>query len=196
MRRVELCLVCSCLLLGGCSSVAPFRGLALDAGGTYVPGVTPVRQDENHGCGAACVATVTTHWGVNLDEFRTRSRPAPKNATGLDLQAMAEELGLQAFAYEGSIADLEDNLGKGRPLIVMIPMPLMSRGGPVGALLFNAWNEFGRRPAHWVVVLGLLDDRHIVIHDPASGPLLVRQRQFQEWWAQMGNRCVLIARAD
>jgi len=195
MRNLRLALPLVLLLAGGCASVAPFRGLPLGDPAVYVSGVTPIRQDASYACGAACVAAVAAHWGVDLAEFVSAHPRQADDATAADLQALAEKLGLQAFAYQGSMDDLEDNLRKGRPLIVMIPVPLTASVGPVAGLLLNAWNRFGSRPAHWVVVVGFAE-KQMILHDPASGPLRVRRGTFAEWWAQEGNRCVLIAAAD
>jgi len=182
-------------LLGGCASVTPFRGFTLNDDSTYVSSVPPVRQDKNHACGAACVAAVAAHWGVDLATFRSNHPLLPDDATGQDLQELARQTGLQAFAYRGSIDDLQENLSKGRPLIVMIPKPLIGGNGLVTTPLLNLWNDYGPRPPHWVVAVGFIKDQQIIIHDPASGPLVVDQPTFAKWWAKNDNLCVLIALA-
>ena len=144
----KLMLVAVCLLAGGCASVSSFKGLRFDDDSVYVSGVTPVRQDKNYACGAACVATVAAHWGIGLGEFKARYPSLPADATGRDLQHLATGFGLQAVVYRGSMDDLQQNLADGRPLIVMIPMPLVAKGGLATDLLFNAWNELGPRPSH------------------------------------------------
>jgi predicted double-glycine peptidase len=193
MRIASACLLLPLLWVGGCASVGRFNGVHPGDDAIYVNGVTPVRQDRDYACGPACVAAVATHWGVSLADFRAvQPRQAP-DATGHDLELLAGRLGLQAFAYEGSMDDLMENLGRGRPVIVMIPMPMMAQGGPVTAVILKAWNEFAPRPAHWVVVVGALPHRQIIINDPASGPLAVNEDKFRQWWAHEGNRCVLVA---
>jgi predicted double-glycine peptidase len=181
------------LLAGGCASVGQFKGLTLNDDSVYVSGVPPVRQDKNYACGAACVASVAAHWGVSLADFKSKYPSLPADTTGRDLQKLAEELGLQAVVYRGSMDDLQQNLGDGRPLIVMIPMPLIAKGTLVSDLVLNVWNEIGPRPAHWVVVVGSIKNQQLIVDDPASGPLKVRQEEFQKWWAQKDNLCVLIA---
>lgn len=181
------------LLAGGCASVSPFKGLTLGADSVYVSGVTPIRQDRNYACGPACFATVAAHWGVNLIDFQAKHPRFPTDTTGHDLQQLAEECGLQAVVYRGSWGDLQQNLAEGRPLIVMIPMPLVGKGGVATDLLLNAWNEVGPRPAHWVVVVGAVGNEQVIVDDPASGPLLIRRAAFEKWWAKKENLCVLIA---
>lgn len=179
--------------LCGCTTVAPFRGLSLDERTIYVSGVPPVRQDARHACGAASVAAVAAHWGVPLDKLKSDDRLLADNTTGRDLQILAERVGLQAFVFKGSMADLQDNLAKGRPLIVMLPKPVVPSGGLIMVPLMHAWNEFGSRPSHWLVVVGFIKDRELIVYDPDSGPLRLAWHKFEKWWAERDNLCVLIA---
>ena len=173
--------------------MTPFKGIALDDESVYVSGLPPIRQNEHYACGAACVAAVAAYWNVAPAEFRAKHPQLPADATGRDLQLLAEGLGLQAFAYRGSMDDLEENLRKGRPMIVMISQPLLSNGELTASLLLNAWNRWGPKPAHWVVVVGLAKDKAVFIHDPYSGPLVVQLEAFQAWWAKKDQLTVLIA---
>ena len=180
------------LALGGCTTVGRFNGLRLNDDALYVSGVTPVLQDKSHACGPACIAAVALYWGVNLDEFKASQPHLAEDATGHDLQVLAEKFGLQAFPFRGSMETLRQNLASGRPMIVMLPMPIVPQGGWVTGLVLNTWNEVGPRPAHWVVVVGAIKDKQVIINDPASGPIVVRQDKFVDWWAQKDNLCVLI----
>jgi ABC-type bacteriocin/lantibiotic exporter with double-glycine peptidase domain len=195
MRSLRPFLLLPVLLLGGCASVAPFKGLTFREDSTFVNGVPPVQQDKTHACGPACVAAVAAHWGVALATFKSSHPFLPDDASGQDLQTLAEKLGLQAFAYRGSIDDLHDNLSKGRPLIVMIPKPIIGGSGLVTKPLLNFWNDYGPRPPHWVVAVGFVKNQKVIINDPASGPLIVNQTTFEKWWAKNDNLCVLIAAA-
>ena len=176
----------------GCASVAPFKGLTIADNSVYVAGLPPVHQDKHYACGAACVAAVAAYWNVSLDQFRAKRPQMPEDATGQDLQRLAEDLGLQAFVYRGSADDLRANLQQGRPMIVMIPQPVLPTGGLVGETLLNAWNQWGRKPAHWVIVVGVTKDKTVIIHDPESGTMEVKQAYFDKWWAQKSTLSVLI----
>ena len=180
------------LLASGCASVAPFNGLAIEDDGVYVAGLPPIHQDKRYACGAACVAAVAAYWNVTLAQFRTARGQMPEDATGHDLQVLAGELGLQAFVYRGSMEDLRYNLRQGRPLIIMIPQPVLPTGGLVSASLLNAWNRWGRKPAHWVVVTGLTKNQSVIVHDPESGPMTISPKSFQTWWAQKDELTILI----
>jgi predicted double-glycine peptidase len=180
-------------LLGGCASVTRFSGITLSDDALFLSNVAPIRQNKTYACGPACVAAVAAHWGITPAEFKAKIPRSIEDVTGDDLQRMAQQLGLQAFAYQGSMEDLRQNLEKGRPVIAMIPMPMLARGGLVAGSVFNLWNELGPRPPHWVVVVGVASDNRIIINDPASGPLLVKDDRFREWWTRSDNLCVLIA---
>jgi predicted double-glycine peptidase len=193
MRILPASLLFAALGLSGCASVGHFTGLRLNDDAVYVGDVTPVRQDQDHACGPACVAAVASHWGISFAAFKAAQPRMPEDATGHDLEALAGRLGLQAFAYRGSMDDLRQNLASGRPMIVMLPMPMMPRGGWLTETVLNLWNEMGPRPAHWVVVVGAIRHQQLIIDDPASGPMLVREEKFVAWWAQKENLCVLIA---
>ena len=187
-----ICVLLAALCLGGCTSVAPFKGVAIEDDSVYVTGLPPVNQDKHYACGAACVAAVAAYWNVSLAQFRAKRAQMPEDATGHDLQLLAEELGLRAFVYRGSKEDLLDNLQKGRPVIVMIPQAVLPTGGLSSVYLINAWNQWGRKPAHWVIVIGMTKNKNVIIHDPESGPMTVKQVCFEKWWEQKGYLSVLI----
>jgi predicted double-glycine peptidase len=166
--------------------------MPLNEDAVYVNGVTPIRQDHDFTCGPTCLAMVATHWGISPAQFKTRAGAAPRDFTARDLQGLAGGLGLQAFVYQGSMADLRENLGKGRPVIAMISMPLPPQGDLVAAEVLALWNEVGPRPAHWVVVVGTIGEKWVILDDPESGPLAVRADRFEKWWAQRDSVAVLV----
>ena len=192
----RICVLISSLMVGGCASVAPFKGITIEERSVYVSGVPAIRQDKHYACGAACLAAVAAYWNVPLLTFREKRAQMPEDTTGADLQALARELGLQAFSYRGSMEDLQENLHKGRPLIVMIPQPVLPSGGFIGGSLINAWNQWGLKPAHWVVVIGLEKEDVVIIADPESGLLKVKRPAFQAWWAKKDHLTVLVAAPD
>ena len=185
-------LLASLVLAGGCSAVTGFKGISMDADGTYVSGLPPIRQDGNYSCGPACTAAVAAYWNVHVADFRAAHPRVPGDTNADALVALAADVGLQGFAYRGSMADLKDNLLKGRPLIVMIPQPLIPEGEMASVILLGAWNRWGPKPSHWVVVTGTLGDREVVVHDPESGPMTIKTKAFAAWWTQKENLTVLI----
>jgi predicted double-glycine peptidase len=173
--------------------VSGFKGLYIDDDCTYVSGVPPIRQDKSYSCGPACVASVAAYWNVSIAEFRAKHAQLADDTNGNSLAALGLDLGLHAFTYQGSMADLKENLGKGRPLIVMISQPLLPDGDITSVLLLSAWNKWGHKPAHWVVVVGTVGARSVIIDDPESGPLMIETGTFIRWWSSRGNLCVLMA---
>ncbi len=185
------------LLLGGCTSVQSFRGLSLTGESLYVSSLPPLRQNRDYACGPTCVAAVAAHWGVGLEEFKAKYPTAPQDTTGPDLRAIAESLGLRGLVYQGSLADLQDNLRQGRPVIVMItqpPNPALRQAGLIGALALSV-SEHVPHPSHWVVVIGVTGDHQVIVHDPAAGPLQLETAVFEKWWQRMNHLCVLIVPA-
>lgn len=191
----QLPAVLGVLLLCGCTAVSGFRGIPLAGDGLYLSGLPPLRQNPQYSCGPACVAAVAAYWGVEPAEFKAKNPGAPPDTTGQDLRSLAESLGLRAFVFEGSLADLQENLRQGRPVIVMIPQPpdpALRNAGLVGALGL-ALSEHLSHPAHWVVVIGLsAGNQNVIIHDPAAGLLQIKTPVFQQWWGRMKNLSVLI----
>jgi len=81
----------------------------------------------------------------------------------------------------------------GRPESLRHPVPDRPAGGLVADGVVNLWNGVGPRPRHWVVVAGLVGRDFVIVDDPLSGPLRVKQRPFLCWWARDENLCVLNA---
>ena len=193
----RLTVALAALLMGGCTSVKSFRGLSLSGESLYVSGVPPLRQNQDYACGPACVAAVAAHWGVGLAEFKARCPAAPQDTTGPDLRAIAGSLGLRGLVYQGSLADLQDNLRQGRPVIVMIPQPpdpALRQAGFIGALALSV-SEHVPHPSHWVVVIGVTADHQVIVQDPAAGPLQLEATTCEKWWQGMKHLCVLIVPA-
>ena len=190
----RLAAIFAALLMGGCTSVHSFRGLSLTGESLYVSGLPPLRQNQDYACGPTCVAAVAAHWGVGLAEFKAKCPAAPPDTTGADLRAIAESLGLRGLVYQGSLADLQDNLRQGRPVIVMIPQPpnpALRQAGWIGALALSV-SEHVPHPSHWVVVIGITADHQVIVHDPAAGPLQLEPAVFEKWWQRMNHLSVLI----
>ena len=183
------------LFWSGCSAVTYFRGFTLSEETLFVNGLPPIKQDAHHACGAACVAAVAAYWDKSLAEFKSACPEMPREASAVELQALAEKLGLNALLYRGSMADLEDNLRGGRPLIVMIQKPWdpsKTGSGPVDIPLLYVLNEYGRKPSHWVVIVGITKDKKVILHDPALGLLKIKEATFNAWWKTKENICLLI----
>ena len=128
-------------------------------------GVPVLRQRGAEDCGRAAAAMVSGRWrpGVALPAGKV-----PRGGLrGVDVRQLLRAQGLAAFVIKGELADLEHELGLGRPVIV----------GTVKAL------SDGRALTHFEVVVALHPEQHqVVTLDPAAG---WRQSSYQgfvsEW---------------
>src|SRR5262249_39015369 len=84
--------------------------------------------------------------------------------------------GFDAFAFSGQWADLQDNLAKGRPLIVSL------EGNARGM------------PMHYVVVAGLdVEQQLVLLNDAADRKLrATRRADFEERWQASENWTLLV----
>ena len=142
------------------------RGIWLDV---------PFVAQEKDGCGAAALAMVIRYWQQHGRAVQSVSDPAEiqrtlfsKEAHGIYTSAMQHYLdtqGFRTFAFAGTRADLRRHLEKGRPLIL-------------------ALEPGNGSPLHYVVVVGMDEDRRLVlVNDPAQKKLLkLDQASLEREW--------------
>jgi ABC-type bacteriocin/lantibiotic exporter with double-glycine peptidase domain len=128
-------------------------------------------------CGAAALAMVAAFWGQDLpqeDTARALLQPELHGIAGSRLAELARQRGLEAWTYQGDLAQLKDFLAKGRPLIV-------------------AW-AVGRARYHDVVVVGFDEPRaEVIVNDPARGPnRRLSASSFEKRWAAAGHWTLLV----
>lgn len=144
-----------------------------------------VKQSED-GCGAAAISMVLQYWnghGARVEAQRAEAAVIQKQlfskkARGIFASGMERYLkgsGFQVFVLDGSWNDLQEQLKKGRPLIVSLQ--------PGNA----------RAPLHYVVVTGIDWQKDAVfLHDPARGKLLrVERSDFERQWQANRNWMLL-----
>ena len=145
----------------------------------------PFVKQERDGCGAASIAMVMQFWQRQQGRFPDNASDAGEiekalyssRAHGIyasDLERYLRAQGFQAFAFEGTRDDLRQHLEKGRPLIVALKLA-------------------GQAPLHYVVVVGLDPENHLIlVNDPAERKLLKReQADFEKEWRGAGNWALL-----
>ncbi|MBK9169548.1 MAG: C39 family peptidase [Bryobacterales bacterium] len=155
------------LLLASLAAFATAGAAQLD-----VPYVRQVKD----GCGAAVAAMVLGYWdraAANPEELhRELFSPERGGTLASALRDAFVRRGYHALAFTGSQADLEEHVGRGRPLIVS----LRPKAGA---------------PLHYVVVAGVQAGA-ILLHDPARGPLLaVKREAFDRQWSAAGRWLLL-----
>jgi ABC-type bacteriocin/lantibiotic exporter with double-glycine peptidase domain len=145
----------------------------------------PFVKQEKNACGAAAVSMVMQYWsrqaGRATDESADpahieRALYSPQ-AHGIYNSAIENYLrheGFRTFALRGDVRDLQQQLEKGRPLIVML-------------------KPQGQTPLHYVVVAGMNPAENVVlVNDPAQRKLLKIDRStFEKSWNAAGNWTLL-----
>jgi len=137
----------------------------------------PFVRQPPEGCGAASVAMVMEYWArqqhrpfapADSVAFIQRQVESPhrRGATPAALERYLRSHGFLTFAVQGTWNDLEEQIGKGRPLIVALRPP-------------------GQRALHYVVIDGIDSARNTVtMNDPAERRLLTQERAgFERDWS-------------
>ena len=197
-RAVVLCaLLLAALQLSGCADATRYVGVGLNEEAFIIEGVPSIRQGPELSCGPACVASVATYWTHQIPPS-LREGVAPfqkKDTSATDLCAAAKTAGLDAFAFCGTLEDLEVCVRKGRPAIVMAycgavgdPAISLPYYPAIQRLLCDLWP-----PKHWTVVIGTIGDEWFVIQDPAAGRYQVRKTRLMSGWKRNDYVMVLLA---
>jgi len=145
----------------------------------------PFVPQPRNGCGAASLSMVMQYWegklgtsttpesdvsSINRVLYSTREHGIPAAAMGQYLQ----QHGFKAISFAGRWGDLEEQIAKGRPLIV-------------------ALRPRGQTDLHYVVIAGIDSARGFVtMNDPADRKLLNQERaRFEKDWSATHNWTLL-----
>jgi len=135
----------------------------------------PVVRQQKNGCGAAAVAMVMWYWSDYFDlpgEMRPDPsqiyeqlyRPETHVIRLSDMRDYVAQRGFHAFTLQGTMKDLEEQTGRGRPLIVGL------RKGPRAIL-------------HFEVVTGI-DGKHVWLNDSSRRkPTRMSRSRFENSWS-------------
>lgn len=133
------------------------------------PLTVPFFRQQKNGCGAASVAMVAHYWDAAKapapEAMYDRLIDAERKGIRLaDMKSYLEELGFQAFTLHGKWSDLEQHLGKGRPVIVSL--------------------QAGRtKRLHFAVLVGI-EDEHVWMNDPTrKSAHRTERKKFEKQWA-------------
>lgn len=148
-----------------------------------------VRQPRD-GCGAASLSMVMQYWAAQEHEQpgaasdvasiqRQLYVPKEHGIPASSMQSYLRQNGFEAFAVSGTWQDLEQNVRKGRPLIV-------------------ALRPRGQTALHYVVIDGIDETRGLVMmNDPAERKLLTEERAgFEKDWSATHNWMLLAVPAS
>ncbi len=172
-----------CVLSLGSADPATYEQLQAEDGWILAGDVRHVPQESDDDCGAAALSSVLARWGVDVPAATLRDECALPGVDGLrasELRDAARRRGLSAFVFEGSVADVEHELRRGRPVVV----GLVKSAGPVAI-------------THYEVVVGLRPDDEIAAIDPARGLVRDALPAFAaEWAATRGVTLVVFRRGE
>lgn len=188
-RNILGILVAAASLLGcasfpGTARPADIEDLRREEGWLLLDDVPFVRQATAKGCGAACLAMVLGRFGDGTAVEALEKECTVPGGDGIraaDLRDAARRRGMSAFLIRGTVADLEHELSRGRPVIVGVLKP----------------NGAGFT-SHFEVVVGLHRERgRIATQDPALGLLCDSLEGFEgEWRPANGVTLVLFLPED
>ena len=154
-----------------------------EEGWLLVDGVEHVAQESDQDCGAAALSSVLARWGVDVPTATLRDECTVPDVPGIlagKLRDAARRRGLSAYVFEGSLADIEHELQRGRPVMV----GLVKSAGPVSV-------------THYEVVVGLRSDAEVAAIDPARGLVRDTLPAFAaEWAATHGVTLVVFRPAE
>jgi ABC-type bacteriocin/lantibiotic exporter with double-glycine peptidase domain len=134
---------------------------------------TPVvRQRQDTDCGLAALAMVAGAWGRrwSVDELTKQLPPTERGVKLGALRDLARKHGLDAYAIKGRVADLENELSRGRPVLLGLLLPY----------------DMKRNASHYEVAVAIHPrDGTVVTIDPATGQWRERSPQVLdlEWKA-------------
>jgi ABC-type bacteriocin/lantibiotic exporter with double-glycine peptidase domain len=137
----------------------------------------PFVPQDTDTCGAAALAMVLRYWQQGVPHDEIAATLMERNLEGIRGSRLADFVraqGLYAETYAGDLAQLREQIAKGRPVIVA----LRRDGGRF----------------HDVVVVGFDEQKRVVkVHDPARGPRRsMSLTSFEEGWAATGHWALLV----
>ena len=139
------------------------------------PSAVPFFKQQKNGCGAASVAMVMHYWrgqqaGARvypnaLEVYRSLYDPELYGIPLVEMKHYLEDNGFRAYTLHGRWADVEQHVGRGRPVIV-------------------ALKKKDSSPMHFAVVTGTTEDR-VLLNDPTQkSTRRMKRADFEKQWSQ------------
>lgn len=150
--------LCACAAGGTARSVKP-AVMQSEPGWIAIRDIALVRQTTPTNCGEAALATVLGYWQLpaTMSEIESACPSSSADDDRLragELRDVARARGLEAFLVNGEMADLEEQLSKGRPVLVGV----VRRHGLRHTL------------KHFEIVAGINpSSKRVLLLDPAKG---------------------------
>ena len=171
-------LILACVMFFACSHYKPFQlKPGQDNSGLKILEFRHIAQKQRYDCGPGALAIVLNYWGIRRGPERIlaeifQGRPPEQGTKAQDLVDYAEAQGLRAFLVQFDLEQIQQQIGRGRPLIICRPI-------------------FGRIN-HYEVVVGY-DSLHqrVIIANPADGVVSCSEAWFRKIH-QKSDRFVLL----
>jgi ABC-type bacteriocin/lantibiotic exporter with double-glycine peptidase domain len=170
-----LLLAVAIALLSACSPFKQHPWPAEGDGFTVVPGVPFVEQLRPNDCGAAALASLLAHRGLELPLATIDAAvytPVLRGSLLADLENFATGQGFATRSGRGDLELLRRQIDAGRPLLVLLET---GRG---------LWSQ-----PHYLVVFGH-DPRRLLVHTGVAGGVFIAAEEFERRWSRM-NRLYL-----
>jgi ABC-type bacteriocin/lantibiotic exporter with double-glycine peptidase domain len=168
----RLVLLAVVLLTTACS---PFQRQPWPSGAadlTLVEGVPFIAQTRRDDCGAAALASLLAHRGIELPLTRIDAAiytPVLRGALLADLENFARGQGMETRAGRGDLMLVRQQIEAGRPVLV-----LMQKG-------FGPWSQ-----PHYLVIFGF-DQRRLLVHAGFAGEVFIDNGEFERRWSRMSR---------
>jgi ABC-type bacteriocin/lantibiotic exporter with double-glycine peptidase domain len=152
-----LLFICSC---------TPMSSIPLSSDVQSIENV-PFYSQEAYQCGPAALAGVLNYWGVAVTPQEIAEEIFSTSARGtlnIDMVLYAQNKGLRASYYRGSIEDVKKKIQDGYPIIVLVDF---------GFSLYQA--------NHFMVLIGF-NDHGIVVNSGKDERRIISWKDFHEAW--------------
>lgn len=145
---------------------------------------TPVvLQQQRTDCGLAALAMVAGAWGRSwsVNDMARQIKPTDKGVKLGALRDLARARGLEAYAVKGQFKDLENELAKGRPVLLGLVLPFDQK----------------KNLHHFEVAIAMNPaDGTVVTLDPASGEMMKRSKKVLDLEWKHAGYATLVVVAD
>jgi ABC-type bacteriocin/lantibiotic exporter with double-glycine peptidase domain len=170
-----------CATYTGTGTNVEIDAATLDPGWSLIEGVPVQRQQHEWDCGLAAWSMVMRYWSIDPDSRIVAKTIAPIAAAerpirAAELRDLAQDHGLLGFVLAGQVSDLDEQVLKGRPLIVGLVKPTL-----------------GGSNAHYEVVVGVHPTKRLVMtYDPGLGYRQNTYEGFEKEWRASGSVTILL----
>ena len=184
--------------LHGCAAVYTPQDAQIQEKGLAVE-IQYVEQIETYSCGAASLEMVSSYWGNKIkqeDLIKTADKQIKESGYSVGkLKAISISSGLKAVSFTGSKKILEEQLSKGRPVIVALSLPYNRTLTSPFLRKFPASRGaafFMEKYSHYVVVVGITVQK-IIVMDPLTGIDTYSHQEFEKHWSERSHASLLIS---